>query len=68
MGPSISAGYYFPMNFRYTRRRTQADFFIAFTRTIVTVRYRAGLFTGLSAWEFFSQSSSIGGISSLSSR
>ena len=31
-GPSISADYYFPMNFRYTRRRTQADFFIAFTK------------------------------------
>lgn len=31
-GPPISADYYFPPNFRYTRQRTQADFFIAFTK------------------------------------
>jgi hypothetical protein len=31
-GPPISAGYYFPPNFRFTRRRAQADFFIAFTK------------------------------------
>ena len=31
-GPPISADYYFPANFRYTRQRTQADFFIAFTK------------------------------------
>jgi hypothetical protein len=31
-GPPISADYYFPANFRYTRQRTRADFFIAFTK------------------------------------
>jgi hypothetical protein len=31
-GPAISADYYFPANFRFTRRRAQADFFIAFTK------------------------------------
>ena len=31
-GPPISAGYYFPANFRFTRQRAQADFFIAFTK------------------------------------
>jgi hypothetical protein len=31
-GPPISADYYFPPNFRFTRQRTQADFFIAFTK------------------------------------
>jgi hypothetical protein len=31
-GPPISADYYFPANFRYTRQRAQADFFIAFTK------------------------------------
>jgi hypothetical protein len=31
-GPPISAGYYFPPNFRFTRRRPEADFFIAFTK------------------------------------
>ena len=31
-GPPISAEYYFPANFRFTRQRTQADFFIAFTK------------------------------------
>ena len=31
-GPAISADYYFPTNFRFTRRWTQADFFIAFTK------------------------------------
>jgi hypothetical protein len=31
-GPPISADYYFPPNFRLTRQRTQADFFIAFTK------------------------------------
>jgi hypothetical protein len=31
-GPPISADYYFPPNFRLTRERTQADFFIAFTK------------------------------------
>ena len=31
-GPPISADYYFPANFRYTRQRTEADFFIAFTK------------------------------------
>ena len=31
-GPPISADYYFPENFRFTRQRTQADFFIAFTK------------------------------------
>jgi hypothetical protein len=31
-GPPISADYYFPPNFRFTRRRAQADFFIAFTK------------------------------------
>lgn len=31
-GPPISADYYFPANFRFTRQRTQADFFIAFTK------------------------------------
>jgi hypothetical protein len=31
-GPPISADYYFPANFRYTRQREQADFFIAFTK------------------------------------
>ena len=31
-GPPISAGYYFPPNFRFTRQRAEADFFIAFTK------------------------------------
>jgi hypothetical protein len=31
-GPPISADYYFPANFRYTRQRAHADFFIAFTK------------------------------------
>jgi hypothetical protein len=31
-GPPISADYFFPANFRYTRERAQADFFIAFTK------------------------------------
>jgi hypothetical protein len=31
-GPPISADYYFPPNFRFTHRRAQADFFIAFTK------------------------------------
>jgi hypothetical protein len=31
-GPPISADYYFPPNFRFTRERTRADFFIAFTK------------------------------------
>jgi hypothetical protein len=31
-GPPISADYYFPANFRFTRQRSQADFFIAFTK------------------------------------
>ena len=31
-GPPISADYYFPANFRFTRQRTKADFFIAFTK------------------------------------
>ena len=31
-GPPISADYYFPPNFRFTRQRAQADFFIAFTK------------------------------------
>jgi len=31
-GPPISADYYFPENFRFTRQRFQADFFIAFTK------------------------------------
>src|ERR1700738_5223727 len=31
-GPPISAGYYFPPNFRFVRDRTRADFFIAFTK------------------------------------
>jgi hypothetical protein len=31
-GPPISADYYFPPNFRFTRRVTEADFFIAFTK------------------------------------
>jgi hypothetical protein len=31
-GPPISADYYFPQNFRFTRRRDEADFFIAFTK------------------------------------
>jgi hypothetical protein len=31
-GPPISADYYFPANFRYTRQRAQADFFVAFTK------------------------------------
>jgi hypothetical protein len=31
-GPPISADYYFPSNFRFTRQRSQADFFIAFTK------------------------------------
>jgi len=31
-GPPISADYYFPSNFRFTRQWTQADFFIAFTK------------------------------------
>ena len=31
-GPPISADYYFPPNFRFTRRRETADFFIAFTK------------------------------------
>jgi len=31
-GPPISADYYFPANFRFTRQLTQADFFIAFTK------------------------------------
>jgi Dolichyl-phosphate-mannose-protein mannosyltransferase len=31
-GPAISADYYFPANFRFTRQHTQADFFIAFTK------------------------------------
>jgi hypothetical protein len=31
-GPPISAGYYFPPNFRIVRDRAQADFFIAFTK------------------------------------
>jgi len=31
-GPPISADYYFPANFRFTRELTRADFFIAFTK------------------------------------
>ena len=31
-GPPISADYYFPPNFRFTRERAKADFFIAFTK------------------------------------
>ncbi len=31
-GPPSSADYYFPANFRYTRKETRADFFIAFTK------------------------------------
>jgi hypothetical protein len=31
-GPPISAGYYFPPNFRLVRERPRADFFIAFTK------------------------------------
>jgi hypothetical protein len=31
-GPPISADYFFPPNFRFTRERNQADFFIAFTK------------------------------------
>src|SRR5260370_40041325 len=31
-GPLISVGYYFPPNFRFTRQRAEADFFIAFTK------------------------------------
>jgi Dolichyl-phosphate-mannose-protein mannosyltransferase len=31
-GPPISANYYFPPNFRFTRQRMAADFFIAFTK------------------------------------
>jgi hypothetical protein len=31
-GPPISADYYFPANFRFTRERADADFFIAFTK------------------------------------
>jgi hypothetical protein len=31
-GPPMSADYYFPPNFRLTRQRVQADFFIAFTK------------------------------------
>ena len=31
-GPPISADYYFPANFRFTRQRARADFFIAFTK------------------------------------
>ena len=31
-GPPISAGYYFPSNFRFVRDRARADFFIAFTK------------------------------------
>ena len=31
-GPPISADYYFPSNFRFTRQRAQADFFVAFTK------------------------------------
>jgi Dolichyl-phosphate-mannose-protein mannosyltransferase len=31
-GPPISADYFFPPNFRFTRRRDEADFFVAFTK------------------------------------
>jgi len=31
-GPPISADYYFPANFRFTRQLSRADFFIAFTK------------------------------------
>jgi hypothetical protein len=31
-GPPISAGYYFPPNFRFVRDHARADFFIAFTK------------------------------------
>jgi len=31
-GPPISADYYFPANFRFTRQLGRADFFIAFTK------------------------------------
>jgi len=31
-GPPISADYYFSPNFRFTRQRSQAEFFIAFTK------------------------------------
>jgi len=31
-GPPVSADYYFPANFRFTRQRAEADFFIAFTK------------------------------------
>ena len=31
-GPPVSADYYFPANFRFTRQRTEANFFIAFTK------------------------------------
>jgi hypothetical protein len=31
-GPPISANYYFPANFRFTRQLARADFFIAFTK------------------------------------
>jgi len=31
-GPAVSADYYFPPNFRFTRKLAEADFFIAFTK------------------------------------
>jgi hypothetical protein len=31
-GPPVSADYYFPPNFRFTRKLAEADFFIAFTK------------------------------------
>jgi Dolichyl-phosphate-mannose-protein mannosyltransferase len=31
-GPPISADYYFPANFRFTRQLSRADFFVAFTK------------------------------------
>lgn len=31
-GPPISAAYFFPSNFRFTRQRNEADFFVAFTK------------------------------------
>ena len=49
-GPPISADYYFPPNFRFTRKRAEADFFIAFTKDNCDRSLPGDRSTGSSAW------------------
>jgi len=49
-GPPISADYYFPANFRFTRQLSRADFLSRLPRIIVTVRCLADRSTESSVW------------------